>query len=308
MTDVFSPTALAGRRVLVTGGGSGLGRATAVLLAEHGAAVHVWGRRRGALDETVAAVAAAGGAAVADAVDVRDADGVEAAMQRIWDGHGPLTGVVNGAAANFIAPTAGLSARAFRAVTSTVMDGTFFVTGAAGRRWIAAGLPGAVVSLLTSWVWTGSAFTVPSAMAKAAVHAMTMSLAVEWAPHGIRLNAVAPGPVPTEFAWDVLDPGDAGDPGDPGARSPARLPVATEAAGVPAGRHGTPDEVAGVVLFLLSDACSYLTGDTIAMDGGQRLAGPGTFAGLASLTDADWAAARERATAAAEASRAERSV
>jgi NAD(P)-dependent dehydrogenase (short-subunit alcohol dehydrogenase family) len=300
MADVFSPTALAGSRILVTGGGSGLGRAIALHLAGHGAEVHVWGRRRGPLEETAAAVEAAGGSAFVQTVDVRSADRVDEAMQQLWDRSGPLTGVVNSAAANFVARTEDLSSRAFEAVTSTVMHGSYFVTTAAGRRWIAQGLPGGVVSLLTSWVWTGSAFTVPSAMAKAAVHAMTMSLAVEWARHGIRLNAVAPGPVPTAFAWDVLDPGDA---------SPAlRPPVATEAEGVPAGRHGTPEEVANLVLFLLSDACTYLTGDTVAMDGGQRLAGPGTFAGLRALSPEDWAALRERGTAAAAASKADRSV
>jgi NAD(P)-dependent dehydrogenase (short-subunit alcohol dehydrogenase family) len=298
MPDLFSPTALGGARILVTGGGSGLGRATAQHLAAHGAAVHVWGRRQAPLDETVALIADAGGEAVAQAVDVRSADGVDAAMQTIWDEHGPLTGVVNSAAANFVARTEDLSPRAFEAVTSTVMHGSYFVTTAAGRRWIEGGLRGSVVSLLTSWVWTGSAFTVPSAMAKAAVHAMTMSLAVEWARYGIRLNAIAPGPVPTAFAWDVLDPGDGGP----------RIPVATEAEGVPAGRHGTPEEVARLVLFLLSDGVPYLTGDTIALDGGQRLGGPGTFAGLTSLTDADWGAIRDRATRASAASKADRAV
>src|SRR4051812_9006687 len=299
MSNVFSPTALADSRVLITGGGSGLGRSIALTLAAHGAEVHVWGRRRTPLDETVAAVEAAGGRAAAQTVDVRNADQVDAAMTAIFECHGPLTGVVNGAAANFVARTEDLSPRAFEAVTSTVMHGSYFVTTAAGRRWIAGGLPGAVVSLLTTWVWTGSAFTVPSAMAKAAVHAMTLSLAVEWARHAIRLNAVAPGPVPTEFAWDVLDPGGTGG---------SRTPVATDAEGVPAGRHGTPEEVADVVLFLLSDAAPYLTGDTIAVDGGQRLGGPGTFAGLRALTPADWAAIRDRASRAAAASRSERSV
>ncbi len=297
MPDVFSPAALSDSRILVTGGGSGLGRAIALRLAAHGAEVHVWGRRGNALEETVTAVQAAGGHAFAQAVDVRDPAAVDSAMASLFDSHGPLTGVVNGAAANFVARTEDLSPRAFEAVTSTVMNGSYFVTTAAGRRWIEQGLTGSVVSLLTSWIWTGSAFAVPSAMAKAAVHAMTMSLAVEWARHGIRVNAVAPGPVPTEFAWEVLDPGEAGG---------NRIPVATEADGVPAGRHGTAEEVADVVLFLLSGAASYLTGDAIAVDGGQRLGGPGTFAGLRALTPDDWTALRERARRADSASRAER--
>ncbi len=121
-------------------------------------------------------------------------------MDEIWTLHGPLTGVINNAAANFIAPTESLSPRAFEAVTSTVMNGSFNTTHAAGRRWIEGGTRGVVLSTLTTWVWSGSAFVVPSAMAKAAVHSMTMSLAVEWARYGIRLNALAPGPIPTDYA------------------------------------------------------------------------------------------------------------
>ena len=264
-------------------------------LAQHGAAVQLWGRREAALAETAALLdAVRPGSGVVQSVDVRDAEAVEAAMDLAFAA-GPVTGVVNGAAANFVAPTAGLSPRAYRAVASTVMDGSYYVTHAAGTRWLDAGLPGAVVSLLTTWVWTGSAYTVPSAMAKAAVHAMTMSLAAEWGPRGIRLNAVAPGPIRTDYAWDVLDPGRDDVVG------------ATDPRGVPAGRLGSAEEVAHLVAFLLSDACDYLTGETIAMDGGQRLAGPGTFAPLGALTADDWARIRERARAASEASRAQRS-
>jgi NAD(P)-dependent dehydrogenase (short-subunit alcohol dehydrogenase family) len=240
------------------------------------------------------AIAEIGDAARAQTVDVRDADAVDAAIAEIWTDHGPLTGVVNNAAANFIAPTATLSPRAFDAVASTVMNGSFHTTHAAGRRWISDGLPGSVVSTLTTWVWTGSAFVVPSAMAKSAVHAMTMSLAVEWARYGIRLNAVAPGPIPTDYAWQMLNPTASSSVG------------ATQADQVPMGRTGTIEELANLEMFLLSDACPYLTGETIAMDGGQKLAGPGTFAALTSLDDADWAQIRERSKAAAAASKAER--
>lgn len=118
-------------------------------------------------------------------------------MSSIW-AEGPLTGLVNNAAANFLAPTESLSPRGYEAVRSTVMDGSFYVSLACGKRWIAAGLPGSIISNLVTWVWTGSAYVVPAAMAKAAVHAMTMSLAVEWGPKNIRVNAIAPGPFPTE--------------------------------------------------------------------------------------------------------------
>jgi NAD(P)-dependent dehydrogenase (short-subunit alcohol dehydrogenase family) len=176
------------------------------------------------------------------------------------------------------------------------MTGSFNTTLAVGRRWIADSLPGSVLSNLTTWVWSGSAFVVPSAMAKAAVHAMTMSLAVEWGRYGIRLNALAPGPIPTEYAWEMLNPTDKSSVG------------ATQSEQIPLGRPGTIDELANLTIFAFSDACDYLTGETIAMDGGQRLAGPNTFAGLTAMTDEDWAAARESSKAASAAAKAARSV
>ncbi|MEU0466051.1 MULTISPECIES: SDR family oxidoreductase [Amycolatopsis] len=293
--SVFAPDLLEGKRVLITGGGTGLGRGVARHLADHGAQVHLWGRRESVLAEA-AAEAGKPGAVHYQTVDVRKADLVDAAMDEIWSAHGPLTGVINNAAANFIAPTKTLSARGFEAVSSTVMNGSFNTTHAAGRRWIEQGLPGVVLSTLTTWVWSGSAFVVPSAMAKAAVHAMTMSLAVEWAKYGIRLNALAPGPIPTDYAWEMLNPTDKSAVG------------ATQADQVPMGRMGTVEELANLTIFLLSDACDYLTGETIAMDGGQRLAGPGTFAGLTSLSDEDWAEIREKSQAASAAAKAQRTV
>jgi NAD(P)-dependent dehydrogenase (short-subunit alcohol dehydrogenase family) len=293
----FAADLLAGKRIVITGGGTGLGRGVAKHFVRHGAQVHLWGRRLSVLEEAAADVSGgAPGSAYVQTVDIRKADMVDAAVAEIWEKHGPLTGVVNNAAANFIAPTATLSPRAFEAVSSTVMNGSFNTTHAVGKRWIAEGLPGAVVSTLTTWVWTGSAFVVPSAMAKSAVHAMTMSLAVEWARYGIRLNAVAPGPIPTEYAWEMLNPTDKSSVG------------ATQADQVPMGRMGTIEELANLEMFLLSDACLYLTGETITMDGGQKLAGPGTFAALTSLSDQDWAAIRERGKAATAASKTQRTV
>lgn len=296
-TSPFTSDALAGKRILITGGGTGLGRGVARHLVDHGAEVHLWGRRPAVLEEAAAEASVSHpGAVHFQTVDVRKADLVDAAMDEIWALHGPLTGVINNAAANFIAPTESLSPRAFEAVTSTVMNGSFNTTHAAGRRWIEGGDKGVVLSTLTTWVWSGSAFVVPSAMAKAAVHSMTMSLAVEWARYGIRLNAVAPGPIPTDYAWEMLNPTDKSSIG------------ATQADQVPMGRMGTIEELANLTVFLLSDACDYLTGQTIAMDGGQMLAGPGTFAGLTSMSAEDWAAARERSKAASEASKAQRGV
>jgi NAD(P)-dependent dehydrogenase (short-subunit alcohol dehydrogenase family) len=291
--SIYDPQVLAGKRVLITGGGTGLGRGVARHLVQHGAQVHIWGRRPNVLEEAAAEI---GEGAHVQTVDVRDADAVDAAVGEIWAEHGPLTGLINNAAANFIAPTKNISARAFVAISSTVMNGSFNTTTAVGRRWIEHELPGSVISTLTSWVWTGSAFVVPSAMAKAAVHAMTMSLAVEWGRYGIRLNAIAAGPIPTDYAWEMLNPTSKSAVG------------ATQADQVPLGRFGTIEELANLNIFLLSDACDYLTGHTIAMDGGQHLAGPGTFAGLNSLSDSDWAEIRAQSQSASATAKAQRTV
>jgi NAD(P)-dependent dehydrogenase (short-subunit alcohol dehydrogenase family) len=279
--DIFRADALAGKSILVTGGGSGLGKEISKALVAKGATVHICGRRAQLLDEAVREISASGSEPVrAHVCDIRDADQVEAMMNAIWTS-GPLTGLINNAAANFISPTKDISPRGFRAVTSTVMDGSFHVTLAAGKRWIAGGLKGSVVSNLVTWVWSGSAFVVPSAMAKTALHAMTMSLAVEWGRYGIRLNATAPGPFPTESAWQKLNP------------IPDTKSSATSVDTVPMGRFGQMQELQNLIIFLLSDACDYLTGQTIAIDGGQHLAGPGTFADLGVLTDEQWRTARE---------------
>lgn len=275
--DIFRSDVLAGKSILVTGGGSGLGKEISKELAAKGALVHICGRRANVLEEAVVEI---GHGAQFHTCDIRDADSIEAMMDSIW-AHGPLTGLINNAAANFIAPTKDLSPRGFRAITTTVMDGSFFVTLAAGKRWIAQGLKGSVVSNLVTWVWSGSAFVVPSAMAKSALHAMTMSLAVEWGKYGIRLNATAPGPFPTEGAWEKLNP-------IPDAQSSA-----TGFDTVPLGRYGNIQELQNLIIFLQSDGCDYINGQTIAIDGGQHLAQPGTFADLSGLTDAQWQAARE---------------
>lgn len=293
-SDIFRQDALAGKSILVSGGGSGLGRQIAQALAAKGATVHICGRRQALLDTAAVEISAETGSKVVGHVcDIRDADAVDAMMDAIWT-HGPLTGLVNNAAANFIAPTKDLSARGFRAVTSTVMDGSFHLTLSAGKRWIAQKLAGSVVSNLVTWVWTGSPFVVPSAMAKTAVHAMTMSLAVEWGPYGIRLNATAPGPFPTESAWEKLNP-------IPDAQS-----TATGCETVPMRRFGKIAELQNLIIFLMSDACDYLTGQTIAIDGGQHLAAPSTFADLSRMSDQQWSDARtaiDKSTAQAKAAR-----
>lgn len=293
---LYSSDALSGKRILVTGGGTGLGKGVAGFLAQHGAEVHLWGRRLEVLQAAADEINRRCGATHAhvQAVDIRKAEVVDAAVGEIWEKHGPLTGLINNAAANFIAPTKDLSPRGFEAVTSTVMNGAFFTTHACGKRWIAQGLKGSVVSTLVTWIWTGSAFVVPSAMAKAAVNAMTMSLAVEWAKYGIRINAVAPGPFPTEYAWQMLSPTDDAKIG------------ATQADEVPMGRYGEIQELANLMILLLSDGCDYITGETICIDGGHHLAAPSTFAGLNKLSDESWRKIREASQAATAASKAQR--
>ncbi|MEA2170690.1 MAG: hypothetical protein QOF76_3990 [Solirubrobacteraceae bacterium] len=287
---LFDPAALSGKRILITGGATGLGRGIAGHLVGHGAEVHLWGRRPALLARAVEEL---GERAHAQVVDLRDEARVELAVEEIWTEHGPLTGLVNNAAANFVVQTKDLSPRGFDAVTSTVMRGSFVTTVACGRRWIAEGRPASVVSNLTTWVWTGSAFVTAAAMAKTAVHAMTMSLAVEWARYGIRVNAVAPGPIPTDFAWEMLSP------------TAASAVGATQVANVPAGRFGTVDELGNLLVLLLSDGCDYLTGATIPIDGAQHLAGPSTFAEMTALSEEEWQAIRDRSQAVTAASRAQ---
>lgn len=294
---LYDKNCLAGKRILITGGGTGIGKGLARHMAAHGAHVVIWGRRAQVLEEAANEINADCGEKVFwQAVDIRNAETVDAAVGEIWQKYGPLTGVVNNAAANFIAPTKDLSPRGYEAISSTVMDGAFFTTQAAGRRWIEQGLKGSVVSTLVTWIWTGSPYVVPSSMAKAAVHAMTMSLAVEWARYGIRLNAVAPGPFPTDYAWEMLNPTEDSSVG------------ATQADQVPMGRFGEMSELGNLVLLLLSDGADYITGETICIDGGHHLAAPSTFAGLNSMTDEQWAKAKAAAKAASDKSKAQRSV
>jgi NAD(P)-dependent dehydrogenase (short-subunit alcohol dehydrogenase family) len=273
---------LQGKRILITGGGTGLGKELARSFSAQGAAVHICGRRQSVLDEAVAELqktAAHGGSIESHICDVRDAEQIEAMVEKIWLG-GPLTGLVNNAAANFISPSVDISPRGFAAVRSTVMDGALFATLACGRRWIEQGLTGSVVSMLVTWVWTGSAYVLPSVMAKTAVHAMTMSLAVEWGKHNIRVNAVAPGPFPTQTAWEKLAP------------IPKANVGAASSDEVPMKRFGKMHELCNLLTFLQADGCEYLTGQNIAIDGGHHLAAPSTFAALGNLTPEDWAEAK----------------
>lgn len=290
---VFRDNLLAGKRILVTGGGTGLGREIAAKYLSLGATVVICGRRRGVLEEAAAAlVREHEGVVAVHPVDIRDAGQVEAMVETIW-AEGPLTGLVNNAAGNFISPTERISPRGFDAIANTVLHGTFYVTNAVGKRWISDRLPGAIVSIVTTWVWTGSPFTVPSAMAKSGLDAMTKSLAIEWGRHGIRLNAIAPGVFPTGGMTARLDPGEESD---------------MRGAANPMGRVGRMEELQNLAAFLMADGCEWLTGQTIAIDGAGYLAYGAQMTRLFSLSDEDWARKREEIKAQDARDKASRSV
>jgi NAD(P)-dependent dehydrogenase (short-subunit alcohol dehydrogenase family) len=274
---MFKEGLLKGKRILITGGGTGLGKEIAVRYVELGAELWICGRRGGVLEQTAKELARERpGSIKTHAVDIRDAAAVDAMVQRIWDETGPLTGLVNNAAGNFISPTKDLSPNGFNAIANIVFHGTFYVTQAVGKRWIAGGHKGSVISILVTWVHTGSPYVVPSAMSKAGLHVMTKSLAVEWGKYGIRLNGIAPGPFPTEGATKRLRPG-GGDFGDSTEWNPMR-------------RVGRMDELQNLATFLMADGCEWLSGETIAIDGAGYLAtgAAGYFVALDKLSDADW--------------------
>jgi len=277
--QMFAEGLMQGQKILVTGGGTGLGKSMAQAFSALGAEIVIWGRRGSVLDEAAAEITAAtGGKVTAMAVDIRNGGAIDEAMQAIFDA-GPLTGLVNNAAGNFISPTEDLSPNAFNAIASIVAAGTFNTTVAAGKRWIEAGLRGNILSIVTTWVWTGGPFTVPSAMSKAGVAVMTQSLAQEWGPKGIRANAIAPGPFPTKGAWERLMP----------APLAAKTGAGTGAGSIPLRRMGEHDELSNLAIFLMAPGCDYLTGAVIALDGGQWLASGGNFHSLSALDGDDWA-------------------
>lgn len=290
---MFSDQLLAGRRILVTGGGTGLGKAMATRFLQLGAEVHICGRRKSVCDETATELMAEhGGRVVSHGVDIRNAMAVDEMIESIWTTSGPLTDLINNAAGNFISRSEELSARGFDAVANIVMHGTFYVTHAVGRRWIAGGHRGNVVSITVTWVRNGSPYVVPSAMSKSAIHAMTMSLAIEWGRHGIRLNTIAPGEIPTEGMSKRIKPGD-----EAGARTKAMNPM---------GRVGTMEELQNLAVFLISGGCDWINGETIAMDGAQGLAMGGNFYQLRDWSNDDWEQAKASIKAQNEKDRAKR--
>jgi NAD(P)-dependent dehydrogenase (short-subunit alcohol dehydrogenase family) len=293
---MFRPGLMNGQRILITGGGTGLGKVMAEACLILGAEVYICGRRGGVVEATAKELTDAhGGKCTGLACDIRVPEAIAEMIETIWADGGALTGLVNNAAGNFISRTEDLSARGFDAISNIVFRGSFFVTLECGKRWLAEGKHASVVSILTTWVWHGGPFTVPSAMSKAGLNVMTQSLAVEWGNRGIRFNAIAPGPFPTEGAWARLNPGAGTDskPADPT---------------IPLGRNGEMRELANLAVYLLAPGSSYVNGQTIAIDGGSHLLSGGGFSRLASWGDAEWEAARESIRSANEKDRSQRTV
>lgn len=274
---MFQPDLLKGKRILITGGGTGLGRAMAERFLQLGATVYICGRRADVLQHTCRELAARSSGQIGSFVcDVRERDAVEQMIAKIWDA-APLNVLVNNAAGNFLARTEELSPRAWEAVLGIVLHGTMNLTLACGRRWLRAGEPATVLNVSTTYAATGSgsAYVVPSAVAKAGVLAMTRSLAVEWGPRGIRLNAIAPGPIRTEGAFSRLLP---------------RKDLEQHAMDrVPLRRFGTLEEFANLAAFLASDGCTQINGEVVIVDGGEWLQGAGEFGYVGQLlTESDW--------------------
>jgi len=274
---MFTPDLLQGKRALITGGGSGLGKAMAKRYLELGAKVYICGRREQVLQTTCEELTAAtGGDIKAFACDVRDVAAVEGMIARIWN-DGALDILVNNAAGNFLARTEELSPRAWEAVIGIVLLGTINMTMACGRRWLAEKKSASVVNIVATYSssGSGSGYVVPSAVSKAGVQALTRSLAVEWGPRGIRMNAIAPGPIPTEGAFSRLLP----------KKELEKLAIHR----VPMRRFGTPEEIANLAAYLVSDGAAYINGEVVTMDGGEWLQGAGEFNYVGQMmTDADW--------------------
>lgn len=276
---VFRDDLLQNQRILITGGGTGLGKGMAERFLELGAEVYICGRREDVLKATADDLSGKGPIRELTC-DVRDLEAVESMIDSIWK-DGPLDVLVNNAAGNFISRTEDLSPRAFDSVIGIVLMGTLHCTLACGRRWLKAGHRGTVLSISATYAPVGSAYVVPSAVSKAGVEALMRSLAVEWGNRGIRMNAIAPGPIPTQGAFSRVLP------------KPELEPLALDRN--PQHRFGTVEELANLAAFLVCNGSGYINGEVIRMDGGEFLQGAGEFSDLGRmLTNEDWESLRPR--------------
>lgn len=278
---MFATPIFARQVAIVTGGGSGIGRAMAGQLAGLGARVALAGRRQGVLDEAAAAITRADGSALPIVCDVRDPSAVEAMVAHVVKKWGRIDILINNAAGNILAKTETLSLNAWHAVIDSVLYGTIHCTMAAGKQMIAQGTGGQILNICTTYAacGSGSGYVVPSACGKAGVLALTRSLAVEWARHKIRCNAIAPGAIRTEGAWSRLVP-------------PSVEALLKEK--IPLQRVGTTDEVAHLAMYLLSDYASFINGEVVTIDGGEWLQGAGQMNAAGMLPDEVWAALRPK--------------
>lgn len=274
--------ALSGKTIIVTGGGTGLGRAMSTYFLKLGANVVITSRKMDVLLKTAgemeqeAAASNKGGAKVlAVQCDVRKPEEVEEVLKKTLETFGQVNGLLNNAAGNFISPTERLSANAFSTIIDIVLKGTANCTMAVGKHWIKEKQAGTILNIVTTYAFTGSGYVVPSACAKGGVLAMTRSLAAEWGKYGIRNNAIAPGPFPTKGAWDRLLPGDMAKKFDFKNRVPLK-------------RVGDHQELANLAAFMMSDFSGYINGEVITIDGGEWLQGAGQFNGLEAITPEMW--------------------
>jgi NAD(P)-dependent dehydrogenase (short-subunit alcohol dehydrogenase family) len=275
-TGMLKDGALKGKTIIVTGGGTGLGKAMGTYFLKLGANLVITSRKLDVLEKTAAEMEKeTAGKVLAIACDVRNYDDVQKMLDQSIDTFGQVDGLLNNAAGNFISPTERLSANAFSAVIDIVLKGTVNCSLALGKYWIAKKMSGSILNIITTYAFTGSGYVVPSACAKGGVLAMTRSLAVEWGRHGIRTNAIAPGPFPTKGAWERLLPGDMAQKFDFKNRVPLK-------------RVGEHQELANLAAFLVSDFSGYINGEVITIDGGEWLQGAGQFNGLEMVPDAMW--------------------
>ena len=271
---MFSPNVLKDKVILVTGGGTGIGRAMCERFASLGAKIAIIGRRADILQKATGELRDLGYDAFSTRCDVRSPDEIATAVDSIVGHYGRIDVLINNAAGNFVSPTERLSPNAVDSVLNIVLHGTMYMTIDVGKRWIASGQKGVVLNIVTTYSWTGSAFVVPSAAAKAGVLAVTRSLPVEWARYGIRHVAIAPGPFPTEATRKNLYPLE------------EMADILKER--VPLGRFGNMDEISNLAAFLVSDYASFINGEVITIDGGEWLKGAGQFSGLLALKEEHW--------------------
>lgn len=273
---MLSPESLKGKTIIVTGGGTGLGKSMGSYFSELGANLVITSRKMDVLEETAKEITEKSGYPVhCVACDVREYEQVERVISEAKAKFGSVDVLLNNAAGNFISPTERLSNRAFDTVVDIVLRGSYNFTLALGKDWIENKQKGNILNIVTTYAWTGSGYVVPSACAKSGVLAMTRSLAVEWAKYGIRSNAIAPGPFPTEGAWDRLLPGNLQKKYDPATKVPLK-------------RVGDHQELANLAAYLVSDYSAYINGEVITIDGGEWLMGAGEFNGLEAIPEELW--------------------